>query len=77
VDFETKIFETLEYIVSLAFEVTLKGELRKNCLYLDDPDKRNFTFSCFTYSGSRRGIAATCNLTECQVRFNHQENTHG
>jgi hypothetical protein len=30
VDFEAKPFETLEHIVSLSFEVTLKGELRKD-----------------------------------------------
>ena len=27
VDFEAKLFETIEHIVSLSFEVTLKGEL--------------------------------------------------
>ena len=31
VDFEAKPFETLEHIVSLSFEVALKGELRKFC----------------------------------------------
>lgn len=30
VDFEAKLFETPEHIVSLSFEVTLKGELRKD-----------------------------------------------
>lgn len=30
VDFEAKLFETTEHIVSLSFEVPLKGELRKN-----------------------------------------------
>jgi hypothetical protein len=40
VDLEAKVFETLEYIVSLAFEVALKGELRKNCSCLDHLGKR-------------------------------------
>lgn len=34
VDFEAKLFETIEHIVSLSFEVPLKGELRKNCYSL-------------------------------------------
>ena len=29
-DFEAKLFETIEHIISFSFEVPLKGELRKN-----------------------------------------------
>ena len=68
---EAKLFEALEDIVSLSFEVALKGELQKDLEYLGHSEWGVLTFSFFTCSGSRRGIAATCNLTECQVGFDH------
>jgi hypothetical protein len=77
VHFDAKLFEAVQYIISFSLEVTLKGELRKNCLGVDYSERRALTFSCFTYSGLRRGSAAICNLDECQVKSDHQEDTHG
>lgn len=43
-DFESKLFETIEHIVSLSFEVTLKGELRKNRYALTIQTRRTLPF---------------------------------
>lgn len=68
IDVEVKIVKSLEHVVTLCFKVLLQRELVGSCMsHLKRPTSHcEVTFSCATWLGSKRGIAASCILGSCQ-----------
>ena len=67
VDLEVELLKTLQHMVSLHLEVLLEGDLcAGGCIRKAKEKyrkKMDITFSCWTRSGSSRGMAASCKLT--------------
>lgn len=62
---KVQVVETLQDMVSLLLEVLLEGDLRLMCQSKTfQRQAGELTFSCATWTGSNRGIAASCMLNQ-------------